>query len=105
MTRIDNTNREIQRASLDYIEREIRQALHDMKDADDEVTKLQNDGSFTAANITKFKNNKINSAKAHNQNAVSMYRWLLDEFNISIPAAFTDAEVDGKNLDIRTHEE
>jgi len=30
-----------------------------------------------------------------------MFRWLLDNLSVAIPAAFTDAEVDAINAEIR----
>ena len=105
MARIANSERIIARNSLNYVEKKIHEVNECLTDAVVEVKKLTNDGSFTAANVTKFKNNKLQAAKDANSDAVSMYRWVLDHFSIAIPTALDDAAVDAIDEDIRTHDD
>ncbi len=57
----------------------------------------------------KYKNTWVNSrqavVKTLLENNIKMYRWLLDDLSISVPDAYTDAEVDIINPEIRTLDE
>jgi len=43
--------------------------------------------------------------KTDGADAVKMLRWLLGNLSVTIPAAYTDAEVDAINPDIRTKDD
>ena len=107
MARISNTPREIARLSLAYIQNKINEVNNNLKDTEELIGRIQTEPTtaFTTSRINAFKTQLMNQAKTANSEAVSMYRWLLAEFNITIPSAFTDAQVDAINIDIRTHSE
>jgi len=104
MARVANTLARLAINSLDYINGQISISITSLGDADDLVRKLTDAGNFTPANITAFKNDKIQEAKDANTNALKMYRWLIGELSVTIPSAYTNAQVDGIDPDIRTHE-
>ena len=104
MARVANTPRTIALQALEYIEKEIHAVNKALQDSEELVKTLTDAGSFTTANITRFKNDKLAESKTHNSNAVAMYRWILDHFSISIPAALDDTGVDSIDVEIRTHE-
>ena len=105
MARIANTSRTIARNALAYIENEIHAVNRALSDSEKKHQELTDDGSFSTVNLTTYKTGRMNAAKTHNSNAVAMYRWLLDEFSIAIPAALDDAAVDALDEDIRTHDD
>ena len=105
MTRVENSLAILARNSLEYIDREIDRAVTNLIEADELVRKLTLTGGFDAANITSFKTNRIDKAKEANKNALKMYRWLIGEMSITIPSAYTDAQVDAIDPEIRTHDE
>ena len=106
MARINNTQRQIAINALAYIQDKINEVNKNLMDADDLISRIESEPntSFTQANIDDFKTQLMNQAKTANSEAVQMYRWVLTEFSIIIPDAFTDAEVDAISEDIRTHE-
>ena len=53
----------------------------------------------------KVKSDLIDNVKGHTKNQVQMLRWFFVKENITIPPAFTDAQVDAIWSDIRTHDE
>lgn len=107
MARVANPPRTIARNALGYIENKIHEVNKNLKDADDLITRLQNEPTttFTQANIDAFKTQLMDQAKTANSEAVKMYRWVLGEFSIPIPTAYTDAQVDAIDEDIRTFED
>ena len=105
MARVDNDARTIARNALAYIENEIHAVNRALSDSEVKHAELVDEGSFDSANLTTYKNNRMVEAKTHNSNAVAMYRWLLDEFSISIPSALDDAAVDALDEEIRTHDD
>ncbi len=107
MARITNTPREIARLSLAYIQNKINEVNSNLKDTEELIGRIQTEPTtaFTTSRINAFKTQLMNQAKTANSEAISMYRWLLSEFNITIPAALTDTAVDAIDEDIRTHEE
>jgi len=104
MARIANNNRTITTRALGYVENQIHQINRALQRADELDTELAG-GNFTTANKNAFKTKLRDDAKTHNQNAVKMYRWLLDEMSIPTPTAYTDAEVDGIDKEIRTFDD
>lgn len=57
---------------------------------------------------SKFKTSYLNgldsSAKQNASNIVKMMRWMISDLGVGTPDAFTDAEVDAINEEIRTQQ-
>ncbi len=105
MARINNNMRTIARNAMAYMENQIHTANKRLKMVD-EFDRDNPGHTFTTANVTTYKNKLKQDAKASVQNTTKMIRWLFSEFNITtIPSAYTDAEVDAIDADIRTHED
>ncbi len=105
MARVANTLPVLAKNSLEYIVQQIDQAIGSLSDAEDLVRKLTIAGNFSTANITAFKNDKIQAAKDSNTNALKMYRWLITELSLTLQTAYSDAQVDLIDPEIRTHEQ
>jgi hypothetical protein len=105
MARQTNPARTLARNALNYVTSQIN--LSNARNTDSEVMydELVAEGVFDSANLTSFKNNKIQEAIDHNTKALKMYRWLVDTLSIPIPTAYTDTEVDAIDQDIRTFED
>ncbi len=107
MARVNNTPRIIARNALQYVNDQIALVDKNLLDAEELIDRIETEptNKFTQTKIDAFKTQLMNQAKTANSNAVAMYRWILSEFNITIPAALTDAQVDIIDVEIRTHEE
>ena len=96
MARIANTKKEIVLTINIEIQKRIRAANAKLQD------ELNIEGKFNTAYIDSLDN----SAKTDMKEAVQLFRWLIEnEFGLTPPSAFTDAEIDIINIEIRTHEE
>ncbi len=84
--------------ALAYIDEQNRQAnvsFGQSEIADDLLT------DFTQANIDARKT-RLNTEGANEaKKSVQMFRWLLGSIGATVPVAFTDAEVDAINPEIR----
>ena len=67
------------------------------KAEDDLQQELNPDNRYTASWVA----DRDTSAKAHVMNAIKMQRWLLDNLGVTVPAAYSDAEVDAIDSAIR----
>ena len=105
MARVANSLPILARTSLDYIAQKIDKAIVNLDEAEHLVRKLTLTAAFDTANITTFKNERIEKAKEANKDALKMYRWLIGKLSITIPTAYTDAQVDAIDTEIRTHDE
>jgi len=106
MARIDNTTRITVRNAQAYIEDQVHLTNNKLREAEDLIKKLTNEGTFTQADITTFKNKLLQDAKDAKKNQYKMERWLISFLNLgALPTAYTDVEVDAIDEDIRTHEE
>jgi len=56
---------------------------------------------FTQAKIDDRKTRLKSEGANETKKSVQMFRWLLTDLGVAIPAAFTDAEVDAINSEIR----
>ena len=70
--------------ALAYVNSEFNKAENDLQEEQNP------DGRFDATWVA----NRDASAKGHVMNAVKMQRWLLDNLSVTVPAAYSDAEVD-----------
>ena len=102
MTLIPQPTRIMVHDAQRYIEDQINKSNNALRNSEREVKRLTNEGIFSATDINAYKQKLINDAKDATKNAIGMYRWLLSELNISpIPRAFTDADVDAIDPEIR----
>ncbi len=84
--------------ALEYVNNQNGKAIQNFAQSD-EADNLVSD--FTQANVNARKT-RLNAAGADEaKKAVQMFLWLLGDHGIVIPAAFTDAEVDAINSEIR----
>ena len=96
MVRQDNNKDIIADKAVAYINAELHNAVHDFKE------ELDVHGKYTTA----YKDGRDGSAKTHVDNAIKMIRWIYEtEFGLTPPNPFTNVEVDGINIDIRTFED
>jgi len=77
--------------ALSYIDKQINLTIRRIAQ-EDEADNLLVD--FDQAKIDVRKTRLDTEAKSEAGKAVQMFRWLLDDLSVTIPAAFTDAEVD-----------
>ena len=105
MARIENNKIEIIGLAQQYVREEIAQSSRALKQARNLIAQLKELGTFDQTQLDKLKTDLKNDVKEHTKNGLRMYRWMLAKNNITPPAAFTDAEVDGMDINIRTHEE
>jgi len=105
MARVPNSARRKAQGFIGYATDKLRISNQCLRDSEQLVKRLTDEGVFDAANVTTFKNNKIQEAKDNFMSATKMILWGLGDFNVTVPAAFTDSEVDTENEDIRTHED
>jgi len=105
MARLPNTTRFLVREALNYVTLNFNQANANLKKIDifDEQTNLAN---FDSNQVTDFKTALRNQAKSDVRDGVKMLRWMFTELGITtIPTAYTDAQVDAIDENIRTHDE
>ncbi len=96
MARVDNPKHEIAGGAVSYIRNQLRDGVNDFQHELDLNTR------FSAAYI----GSRDGSAKTHIDNAIRMLRWIYEtEFGLSPPVPFTDGDVDGININIRTFED
>lgn len=96
MVRVKNNKRILVREALGYIEQEIHGANNDLREELDTDNKLD----------VTYKTGRDASAKTHVKNAIKMFRWLVEvEFSLTVPNAYTNAEVDAIDIDIRTFDD
>lgn len=105
MARKANTTKDLVLNAQAYIERQIHISNKALTDSERLIKELENAGNFTQSNIDSFKADKIQEAKDASRNAVKMFRWMLGKLSITTPTAFTDAQVDAEDENIRTVEE
>lgn len=107
MARIANTPREIARNALAHVENCIHQVNDHLREADEGIQRLTDEPttSFVQGNIDAYKTQLEALAATKNTDAVATYRWIMDEFSLTVPAAYTDAEIDAIDPDIRTHDD
>ena len=85
-------------ASLKYINDQNSQTIERIAQADESDDLLID---FTQAKIDVRKTRLTTEANVEAAKAVQMFRWLLGDLGVAIPAAFTDAEVDAIDPEIR----
>lgn len=96
MARITNPKDVIANGAGSYIINQIQEGLDAFHEELDEDSKL--DAGYIAA--------RDGTAKTHIDNAIRMLRWIYEtEFGLTPPAPYTDGDVDGINIDIRTFED
>ena len=97
MTRSTNTKREVTTALIGNMMNALISAKHKLIDEENKKGKLST--TYTAGLDA--------SAKQDMATSIKLIRWLVqDYFNIqNIPAAYTDAEIDIIDIDIRTTED
>lgn len=96
MARVANPKRILVRNALAYIEQKIHEANQKL------VDELNQEGKFSTAYVS----GTDASAKTNVGESVKMFRWLLGYLNISpIPTAYTDAQVDAIDINIRTFDD
>jgi len=104
MARVPNTMRDIAGEALEYIEDRFTDAKQLLEKIDGLNGQLKG-ANFDPALVTTFKATLREDSKTNVVNATKMLRWLFTTFNITtIPPAFSDADVDAINADIRTTE-
>ena len=102
MTLIPNSTRVIVHEAQRYIEDQIQISNNKITQSETTINKLTQEGIFSTADINSYKSKLITDAKEATKNAISMYRWLLKKLNIApVPPAFTDAQVDEIDPEIR----
>ncbi len=106
MTRIDNNLKTRIRLANDYVKSKTFLVDRALQKLDDVQNELATEG-FTTANINAYKQRIRQKGLDELMKGIQMYQWILatDQLNQSLPTAFTDAEVDTENEEIRTHEE
>ncbi len=105
MVRVANSIKLTVMMANDYIIKQINLTDRKIQESEGLIKKLQDEGVFTTANITSYKNKLIQDAKDAKKKQIKMERWLLNYLGITtIPTAYTDAQVDTENPAIRTHE-
>ena len=93
---IEQTKREKTIKALAYVENKIHSINHKFKDEEDTSGKLD----------TTYQSGLNTSAKNDGKDLVKMLRWLLKELGITtLPAAYTNTQVDAIDPEIRTVEE
>ena len=95
MARINNTLKESLAQLLPYMHRTT--ALAEEYMAHENQTSPPLDATYKAGRATQY---KLEAAKL-----VKALRWFLNEYSITTPSAFTDAQIDAEDPNIRTHEE
>jgi len=80
-----------------YVTDEINQANRDLKDEADPDTLGRLDDTYVAGRDA--------AAKQHLGNAIKAIRWLADDLGETVPPAYTDAEIDALNREIREFED
>ena len=106
MARVENTPRTLTARSLQYIREEIKEAIHNLSQSVEFKRSLEASGSgITQAKIDAIETEFLVAAKNHNANAIKMYRWLFGKISVTVPPAYTDAEVDAIHIDIRTRDD
>ncbi len=105
MARVPNTARRKAQGFIGSSADRLRKANQCLRDSEQLVKRLTDEGVFTASNVTAFKNKKIAEAKTNFMEATQMILWGLGDFSVTVPSAYTDAEVDAEDEDIRTHED
>ena len=69
-----------------YVSDEINAANRDLRDEADPDTKGRLDDTYVAGRDA--------AAKTHLSNAIKAVRWLADDLSVTVPTAYTDAEID-----------
>ena len=96
MARIANAKDVIANGAGSYIINEIQAALNAFHEELDEDSKL--DAGYIAA--------RDGTAKTRIDNAIRMLRWIYEtELSLTPPTPYTDGDVDGINIDIRTFDD
>lgn len=81
---------------VDQIITELVKAVNDFRD------ETNKDSKFS----TSYVGGRDNSAKTHADNAIKFLRWLYEtELGLTAPAAYTEAELDALDRNLRTFED
>ena len=105
MARIENTKKELVRRGLDMIENLLGQVNNVFEEIDDFDSKYNHIG-FQAAKVIQLKQELRLVAKNAYEEHFKWSKWVADKVQgIVEPDAYTDAEVDAIDPNIRTHEE
>lgn len=95
MARVVNTAKQALSPTIDYIHNRVN-----------DVDRFFDESNQTDPPLdTTYKNGRQPAYVVEAKNLVRMIRWYMTKYNITIPIAFTDAQVDAIDPDIRTHEE
>ena len=104
MARVENTVRQIASNGLDKVGNLLRQVNDTLEEIDNFDEKYRHIG-FQTAKVNQLKNELRTRAKDAYEEHFKWSKWVADKVpNITEPSAYTDAEVDAIDPDIRTHE-
>ena len=106
MARVANTPRVIARNSMAHTEGGIHANNTHLKEGDTGITRLRDEPTvkFVRGTVDDYQSQLNTEGARAISKACQMILWYIGDIGIPVPTAYTDAEVDAIDEDIRTHE-
>ena len=105
MARVTNSIKQTVLKANEYSTEQLNLTDSKIRESEELIKKIEDEGNFNQTNIIAYKKQLIQEAKKEKKNQNKMERWLLGFLNVTTPTAFTDAEIDAIDPEIRTVEE
>ena len=107
MARVANDRRTIARNSMAHTEGGIHANNTHLKEGDSGISRLKTEptNAFDARKVDDYQTQLNTEGAREISKACQMLLWYIGDLGIPVPTAYTDAEVDAIDPDIRTHED
>ncbi len=107
MARVANDKKTLTKGTLNYVSKQINTTNQHLVENDEGIQRLRDepDVKFDTVTTDDYQKQLENLADTSSSEAVQMYLWYLNDQSIATPTAYTDAEVDAIDPNIRTSDD